>query len=188
LKIETSNISQTFNKQNYEQIFRQHYSELCSYAVNFIEDLDDAEEIVQEIFVKMWENRNEINITDSLRSYLFRSIRNACLNKKKHIKIRETYKEHNERELEQNFVDLNNILDASELEIKIRNAIDKLPTERRKIFIMSRYDELKYKEIAEKLNISIKTVENQMGSALKFLRTELIEYITIFILIFLKIK
>jgi len=188
LKTEIQNISQFIDKQTYEQIFRQHYSELCSYANNFMDDLDDAEEIVQDVFVKIWENRSEINITDSTRAYLFRSVRNTCLNKKKHIKIREEYKAENEREIESNFVDLNAVINASELEIKIRNAIDKLPTERRKIFIMSRYDELKYKEIAEKLNISIKTVENQMGSALKFLRTELIDYITIFILIFLNYK
>lgn len=186
METQAINKSQLFDRQSYEQLFRLHYSELCSYAVNFMEDLDDAEEVVQEVFVKFWENKDEINISSSARAYLFRSVRNASLNKKKHIKIREEYKEHNEREIDSNFVDLENILDASELEMRIRTAIDKLPTERRKIFIMSRYDELKYQEIANKLNISIKTVENQMGSALKFLRKELIEYITIFILLLMK--
>ena len=183
MTVSAINTEQKFDRKNYEQIFRNHYSELCSYANNFMDDLDDAEEIVQEVFVKVWEIRNEINISNSVRAYFFRSVRNACLNKKKHIKIREEYKEHNEREIDSNFVDLENIIDASELELKIRNSIDKLPTERRKIFIMSRYDELKYQEIADKLNISVKTVENQMGSALKFLRNELSEYIKILIIL-----
>lgn len=152
-----------------------------------MQDLDDAEEIVQDVFVNFWNNQHKINIKISLKAYLYSSVRNASLNKKKHIKIREQYKEHNERELESNSVDLENEMNATELEIKIKNAIDKLPLKRRKIFIMSRYDDLKYKEIAEKLNISIKTVENQMGSALKFLRKELIDYIVIFILLYLKL-
>jgi RNA polymerase sigma-70 factor (ECF subfamily) len=151
-----------------------------------MEDLDDAEEIVQQVFVNFWEQRENIDIENSARAYLFRSVRNACLNKKKHIKIREQYKEHNEMEINSNAVDLDKILNASELDTRIRKAIDQLPPERRKIFIMSRYDEKKYQEIANELNISIKTVENQIGSALKFLRKELIDYLTILILLFLK--
>jgi len=176
--------SQLFDKQQYEHIFRLHYSELCSFAVSFLEDLEDAEEIVQDIFVSLWNNKNDINIKVSIRAYLFMSVKNACLNKIKHIKIREKYKQFNEIEIENNFIDLDKILNANELELKIKEAIDKLPSERKKIFILSRYEDLKYKEIAEKLNISIKTVENQIGSALKFLRNELAEYLTILFFIF----
>ena len=68
------NKSQLLDKKSYEQLFRNHYSELCSYANNFMQDLDDAEEIVQEVFVKFWENKDEINISSSVRAYLFRSV------------------------------------------------------------------------------------------------------------------
>jgi len=174
-------------KKQFEELFRCHYSELCSYANVFMQDLEDAEEIVQDIFVNFWNNRKEIQVVSSYRAYLFSSVKNSCLNKKKHILIREKYKEQNELELNQNSENPETKFYKTELEQKIREAIDKLPLKRREIFILSRYDGLKYQEIADKMGISIKTVENQMGSALKFLRIELIDYIILFLLIFLKI-
>jgi len=149
---------------------------------------ESMREIVQDIFVNIWKNRKNLNIVSSFRSYLFSSVKNACLNQKKHILIREKYKEQNELNLNRNSISPETEFQTSELDIKIRETIDKLPLKRREIFILSRYDGLKYKEIADKLNISIKTVENQMGSALKFLRQELIDYLILFLLICLNIK
>ncbi len=102
---------------------------------------------------------------------------NSCLNLIKHINIREEYKTYNELEIKNEEEKFEDSLHTSELELKIRETIDLLPTERRKVFILSRFEGLKYKEIAEKQNISIKTVENQMGKAIKFLREHLSEYI-----------
>jgi len=175
------------DKAQFEKLFNLHYSNLCAYANNFLKELEASEEVVQEVLFKLWVNRANIEITTSFQSYLYRAVRNSCLNVIKHVNIREEYKTHNERiiEMEQNSYDDTVVI--SELQEKIRNAIDQLPVERKKVFIMSRYDGLKYQEIADKLGISIKTVENQMGSALKFLREELTDYMPWVILFFSEI-
>ncbi len=172
-------------KKEFEEIFRTHYGELCSYAFTFTKDLDDAEEVVQDIFVKLWENKKKINIKTSIKSYLYSSIRNRCLNTIKHIEIREKYKEFNKQEIELDENLQENEIEKTEMEQKVRNLIDNMPEKRRRVFIMSRYNGLKYKEIAEELSISIKTVENQMGKAMKFLRKELTE---LSVIIFFMIK
>ena len=175
------------DKAQFEELFNLHYSNLCAYANNFLKELEAAEEVVQEVLFKVWTNRDKLEITTSIQSYLFRAVRNGCLNVIKHVNIREEYKIHNERTIEMEERSQEDDVIISELEQKIREAIDMLPTERRKVFIMSRYDGLKYKEIAEKLKISVKTVENQMGSALKFLRVELKDYMPWLILFFSQI-
>lgn len=157
---------------------------MCAYANNFLKDIDAAEEVAQEVLYKLWTNRQNIEISSSIQSYLFRAVRNSCLNVIKHVDIREDYKVHNERVIQQEEVYGEDEIIVSELEQRISSAIDQLPVERKKVFIMSRYDGLKYKEIAEKLGISVKTVENQMGSALKHLRSELKDYMPWLILFF----
>lgn len=158
-------------------IFKNHYQELCAYANSFMVDIDASEEIVQELFVRFWEQRETKDITTTVRAYLYTSVKNACLNQLKHLKIKEKYKHEQERELTFNSSHEQNGLEVSELDQKIHAAINSLPEGRRKIFILSRFDGLKYQEIADKLNISIKTVENQMGEALKFLRIQLKDFI-----------
>ncbi len=173
------NNSKFNTKEEFESIFRDYYNELCSFAFKYLKDPQDAEEIVQEMFVKLWEKKDNISISSSIRSYLYNSVKNNCLNKIKHIQIREKYKEHNEELIKNTDNSIDQQLEATELDEKITISIEMLPKARKKIFIMCRYDGLKYREIAKKLDISIKTVENQMGKALKFLRSELIDYITI---------
>ncbi|MDA3890996.1 MAG: RNA polymerase sigma-70 factor [Salinivirgaceae bacterium] len=172
------------DKAQFEELFNKHYSNLVAYGNNFLKDIEASEEVVQEVLFKLWTNRETLEITSSINSYLFRAVRNSCLNVIKHVNIREDYKEHNERVIQMEEGSYEDEVIVSELEEKIRESIDQLPIERRKIFIMSRYDGLKYREIAEKLGISVKTVENQMGSALKFLRIELREYMPWLILFF----
>lgn len=171
-------------KAGFEQIFTSWYSQLCAYANGFLKDLDASEEVVQEVMVKIWTNRETLAINTSLRSYLFRSVRNGCLNVLKHIEIREAYKSYREREDSSLQRSHEEEVMISELEGKIRQAIDQLPMERRKVFIMSRYDGLTYQQIADTLGISVKTVENQMGKALKSLREELADYLPLLALLF----
>jgi RNA polymerase sigma-70 factor (ECF subfamily) len=177
---EQSNISAL----EFESLFKNYYSELCGFANKYLQDIGAAEDIVQAFFVKYWENRTEINVKNSQRSYLFTSVKNACLNQLKHINIREDYKEFNQREMDDSQYTVSDEYEASELDVKIRKSIEELPEARKKIFIMSRYEGLKYKEIADKLNISIKTVENQMGSAIKHLKVDLAEYLLFIALLF----
>jgi RNA polymerase sigma-70 factor (ECF subfamily) len=169
---------------DFEGLFKSHYGELCAFANKYLEDLEAAEEVVQDLFVKFWENREKNEIPNSLRSYLFTAVKNACLNQLKHLKIKEQYKQHNERELNSASVSADEEFEASELDLKIKSAIEALPEGRRKIFILSRYEGLKYQEIADQLKISVKTVENQMGEALKFLRLQLKDFlVSLFVLI-----
>ena len=152
---------------------------MCAYANLFLNDRDAAEDMVQEVFFNLWKNRAAVTFDRSVKSYLFRAVRNRCLNLIEHIRIREGYKIYNQANRthsEQQFIDESVV---SELEQKIRNTIDQLPVERRKIFMMSRFEGLKYREIADELGISVKTVENQMSHALAFLRDHLKEYLTL---------
>jgi len=148
--------------------------------------MDQAEEIVQEMFFNFWQKKESLEINTSLEAYLFRSVRNACLNYLKHLKIREQYKLANNQEIKQKEQEIHDTVVAMELEEKIERIINQLPPERQKVFKMSRYEELKYKEIAQKLNISIKTVEVQMSKALKFLRMHLSDYLSLIFIFILE--
>jgi len=126
--------------------------------------------VVQSIMMKLWERREELDIQTSVRSYLFRAVYNQCINQLEHVAIKKKYDvsvRHSSRDEQ-----LPDVFPA-ELEDSIRKAVDALPTECRRIFIMSRYEEMKYSEIAEKLGISVNTIQNQICKALKILRVEL---------------
>jgi RNA polymerase sigma-70 factor, ECF subfamily len=173
------------NERVYEGVFRKHYQALCNYACGILKDMDDAEEVVQSIFLKFWEQREGIEISVSLKSYLYRAVHNTCLNRLKHLKIQETYRQYAGDYLENTFDSATDVMDKNELENRIAEAIDKLPEQCKLIFKMSRFEELKYQEIADKLGLSIKTIENQIGKALKIMRTELADYLPIVFLIML---
>ncbi len=140
-----------------------------------------AKEIVQESFINLWEKRQSIDISKSVKSYLTTSIRNKCLNY-----LRDTKKFNTEIILsdvlfqEVDFEQSDKLIEK-ELNNKINNAIDDLPEKCKEIFQLNRFENLKYKEIAVKLNISIKTVETQMSKALKHLRKKLKDYLLILI-------
>lgn len=171
------------NKQAFEEVFRQCYADMCGYAGRYIIDSDEAEEIVQEVFVNYWKKREELDITGSFEAYLYRSVRNACLNHLKHMQVRLKFAQHASVHTEEQ--DFSNSIEVAELQEKIEDCIGQLPPERKKIFILSREEGLKYREIAEQLGLSIKTVETQMGKALKFLRENLKDYISVILIIFL---
>jgi|YNPMSStandDraft_1061717.scaffolds.fasta_scaffold54598_3 RNA polymerase sigma-70 factor (ECF subfamily) len=164
-----------FNVVLFEKFFKRHYSEFCMLASRYLNDRDAAEEVVQEVFVKIWEKRSFIEVKGSLTAYFNMAIKNTCLNYLKHKQI--------EFDFARNFVQqkkedaLSEEGFDEELVEKIRKAIDLLPPQRKKIFCMSRYDGLKYHEIAHRLQLSIKTVEAQMGLALKQLRDQLRDYL-----------
>lgn len=170
----------TGNKQAFGQIFSEYYQPLCAYAHGFVQNLDDSEEIVQDVFYRMWEDRAKITIEFSLRSYLFRAVANRCLNHLKHRKVQRTYAE-KLMDSPPEFTDSQKI-EEEELRHRIALAIEKLPEGRRRVFELIRMEGKKYQEVADLLHISIKTVENQMGSAIQFLREELRDYLPLLIL------
>ena len=151
------------------------------YCGTIVKDMDDASDIVQQVFVNMWQRREEINIHTSARAYLYKMVYNASLDFLKNKKIK--------RRHSKEAPEINNVTAfadkaaENELEVKIEQAITKLPEQCRKIFRMSRFENLKYREIATVLNISEKTVENQMGKALKIMKETLKEYLPILFIV-----
>lgn len=166
----------------FEMLFRTYYKPLCNYAHTFITDKDEAEEVVQSTFLMVWEKRATLQIQTTVRPYLYAMVRNACLNVLKHEKIKQ---KHIGEELaigERTHESVIQSVFSSELEKQIYKAMEKLPEQCRLVFKLSRFEELKYAEIAEQLGISIKTVENQMGKALKIMREQLKDYLPLLII------
>ncbi|MBK7945526.1 MAG: RNA polymerase sigma-70 factor [Flavobacteriales bacterium] len=158
------------DRQAFEALFRAHYRQLCAFAVGYLKDMDKAEDLVQDLFFRLWLDREKVNVTTSVKAYLYASVRNRCLNAvKSGAKVRALNEEVDDR-LEE---DERTEDEHTERIARVQAAIESLPEERRKVFKLSRYEGLKYHEIAARLGISVKTVEKQMGSALKTLRLEL---------------
>ncbi len=159
----------------FERVFKTHFKSLLAYAHTILNDPTMSEEIVQEVFYKLWEQREQIDIHSSLKAYLYRSVHNESLNHIKHQKVKAVYRQytlHHESDHTEEHDPIRK-LSGIELENKIRHALNELPEQCRLVFQLSRFESMKYQEIAGHLNISVKTVENQMGKALKRLRVSL---------------
>ena len=165
----------------FERLFKAHYKELHVYASVILKDEDVAEEIVQNMFLKFWEKRKLLQIQSSVKAYLYKCTYNDCLNHLKHQKIKTKYQDFAIYTMNDQHEPASAKAELTELELKLREALNELPEHCRTIFQMSRFEELKYKEIATQLGISIKTVENQMGKALRILRIKLADFITLII-------
>lgn len=164
----------------FERFFKQHYSQLCGFAFGYVQNSDEAEDLVQNAFFTIWQKRENLSPNQSLKSYVYTAVKNACFNKLKSQKVRDEYGQLAVAN-EEHSIDAQELLQEAELSERINAAINAMPTERQRIFLMSRNDGLKYKEIAEKLGKSIKTVENQMGKALKYMREELADFLALII-------
>lgn len=167
----------------FEMLFRTYYQPLCNYAYSFLRDREEAEEIVQSTFLLVWEKRDSLAIRTSVRPYLYAMVRNACLNVIKHDKIKRRYAGREIALAERSHDSVTHMVASNELENRIRLAMEELPEQCRMVFKLSRFEELKYAEIAGQLNISIKTVENHMGKALKIMREKLKDYLPLVIVL-----
>jgi RNA polymerase sigma-70 factor (ECF subfamily) len=159
----------------FRSIFRNYYPSLCHFAFQFLNDRELAEETVQDLFVKFWEKKETLNIENSVKHYLFRAVKNQCINQLQHEKIKQKYA----GKVKENFresIDPEFCFPEVDLVGRIEKSIESLPPKRKEIFRLSRENGLKYKEIADELHISVKTVEAQMGLALKHLREELKDF------------
>lgn len=168
----------------FEMMFRSWYQELCNYAYTFVRDREEAEEVVQGSFVNFWEKRQTLHIATSMRAYLFSMVRNASLNRLKHEKVRQRHAAMHLRVADPSVESVTHQVQATELQDRISSALEALPEQCRLIFKMNRFEDMKYAEIANALNISVKTVENQIGKALKLMREKLSDYLP-FVLIFI---
>lgn len=173
-------LAELSSKTAFEELFRSMYSRLCAYAYQYLKSSEEAEELVQDVFFMLWEKRHSIQIDSSVSAYLFSTVRNRSLNVLSHLKV---VARHEQEAVQHADLETQGGYEQEELGQLIALAVDKLPIERRKVFYMSKYEGKKYLEIAEELGISVKTVENQMGKALKFLRQELAELVSLILLI-----
>lgn len=163
------------DKDAFEKLFREFFPPLLSFARKILVDEDDAREVVHQVFINLWEKRDKIDLSTSLKSYLFTSVHNRSLNV---IRDRKKFSLEEVPEMAGEW-DVSTQIESMELEEKINEAIASLPEKCRQIFELNRFDGLKYSEIAIQLNISVKTVENQMSKALKILREKLLKYLTL---------
>lgn len=174
------------NRFVFEKLFKELYTTLCHFAYVFTNDYDSAQEIAQDVFINLWQKRETIDPKRSIKSYLFTSAKNRSLNYiRDNKKFRSQYLDV-DLELEIPVED-KDIFSEKEKKDRIDRALDKLPQKCREVFELSRFEEMKYKDIAEKLNISIKTVEVHMSKALKILREELRD-LMILLLVMLNLK
>ncbi len=157
---------------NFENMYKVHYKMLRNAADNIIGDSDAAHDVVQEVFLKLWNRRDEVSTILNPKAYLFRSVINASI----------TYLENNKgkKNIDDLRIESSGTTDSKvmtkELEEKIQGALNTLPPKCKAIFVLSRFEGLKNKEIAESLGLSLKTVENQMGIALKKMKDDLQHY------------
>lgn len=171
---------QNGQRKAFDLLFRKYYPVLCTYARHFVAQ-EDAEEVVQDILLWIWENRQKLTIDYSLKSYLFRMVYHRCLNR-----IAQ-----NEAKLKADTAYYEKILEALhetdvtqlyELGRHIRQAIDELPESYRQAFVMHRFQQLSHKEIAARLSVSHQTVNYRIGQAMKMLRTRLKDYLPLLLL------
>lgn len=160
----------------FELVFRYYYPGLVIFASQFTLDTSSAEEIVQDFFVRVWERRSGLLSSYSLKSYCFTSVRNRCFNFLKRKKVELEVIGELQALANEHLLFDPDIYVASELQEKIRQAVDALPERCREIFVMSRFKGMKNDEIAENLNLSKRTVETHISNALTFLRRDLKEY------------
>lgn len=151
--------------------FERYAEQLFHYVLGFVKCKEEAEDIVQETFIYLWTNRERIEYTGSVYAYLFRAVKNSCVDYKLHEKVEERYRQEvqmTEKEDEESVEE-----NADDLYANIQLIMETLPQKCREIFIMGCVESMTYKEIAEQLNISVNTVKTQMKVAYKKIREEL---------------
>lgn len=162
--------------KEFERMFKTYYSDLCFFALKYMDTPEDAEEIVQDVFYHLWEKRKSIQINTSSRSYLLSSVRNKCLQVLNHRKVKRKYTKIKSAESNTNTESPSDKMIYDESIEIFNEALNALPEKCRTIFKMSRFEGKKYKEIAFELSISVKTVEANISKALKEFRLYFPEY------------
>lgn len=167
------------NTVNFEQIFTAHFDGMFRYCMTMVNDQAEAEDIVQAVFTELWQDRHKTKFHTSIQAFLYKAVYFKCMNRIKHEKVNQKYISSLPQE-SYHTTDSNPAL-LMEVNMMINAAVDSLPEQCRKIFSMSRYEGMRYQEIADHLQLSVKTIENQMGKALKSLRIHLADYLQVII-------
>lgn len=174
------------NTAAFDDLFRQYFKPLCAFCqYRFGLDIDEAKDVVHSGFIKLLESHSSFSSGLLAKAYLYKVITNICLDMARHEKIKQQHVQFVQKTANTSLEDENKVAEFKELQNDINTAISELPDQMRKIFELSRYEGMKYAEIALQLGISLKTVETQMSRALVKLRLKLASYFTIFWYLFL---
>ena len=172
------------DRKAFDRLFEEYFKELCNYAFLLVRDETAAEEVVTDVFFRLWCKRKEVSIKVSVKKYLVKSVYNVSLNYLKHQGVVKQYKDlrivmQKEKEVLPGDYSTSPLalLEYNELEALVKSAIDKLPDQCRKVFTMNRFKGMKYQEIAQALNISMSTVKYHMSTALNTLKDNLTDYL-----------
>jgi len=188
-----SNTTIMEHKLNFEEIYTLYYPKLVRFSREYVSSIEDAENIVQDVFFVLWQQRENIEELRNVNAYLFRLAKNKCIDFLRHkIRIGDLHcslQDVEEKELQFKLYSIEQFdeqsLSNEAIETMVNKAIDNLPPKCREIFMLSRLDGMRYQEIADQLNLSTNTISNQIAIALKKLKTELKDYLPFFILFFL---
>lgn len=170
------------SKEAFSLLFQTYYTDLVLFGGNFLKDRTSCEDIVQSIFLKLWSDRKSIQIETSLKSYLLKAVRNSCLDEFRHLEIVRQYESGYENTTLDSY-DTENYVLYSDLHDHLYRALDQVPELYREAFELNRFEGLKYREIAQKLNVSERTVEVRVSKTLELLR----KYLKDFFLLLLSI-
>ncbi|HEX9509989.1 MAG TPA: RNA polymerase sigma-70 factor [Puia sp.] len=165
-------ISQEHLYGRFQTVFNTYYNSLCNYAFTFVKNEDTSEDIVQDIFMRIWEGRRDLLLEDTVRYYLFTAVRNNSIT---HLRQQKNTEEWNGEDIPDETVPEKERGNDRDYRLSLQKGIDRLPPKCREVFLLSRFSNMTYKQIAASLGISVKTVENQLGKALKNLRVFLKE-------------
>lgn len=171
------------DRRGFEALFRDNFKGLTYFAIEYVKDQDIAREIVQDAFAGLWEKRESIDTGKSPKSYLGSTVKNRCLNYlRDHKKFDRSILEFEGLHEGNEYIEQDHLV-TNELKQKIESAMDSLPAKCREVFLKNRSENKKYQDIADEMQISVKTVEAQMSKALKIMREKLAEYVSILLLI-----
>lgn len=168
------------DEQAFELFFRKYYTRLSSFAYRYVDDIEDVKDIVADLFLKLWESREKINPDDSLGAYLFTAAKHQCLNYIRHKALESKYFEVYQTAYS-SVLDEESLSYPNELSEVVQKTCESLPLRCREVFEYSRFDGLKYVEIADKMGISVKTVEAHMKKALAIFREKMKDYYVLFL-------
>ena len=157
-----------FSEKQFSKYFHTHYRPLCLHALHFMGNAEEAEDVVQEIFMKLWDKREQLETIQSIKSYLYKAVRNNCLTRIRDAKPTTPL----ETVAHDQLLPEDEQEERSEMEARIWKMIDELPERRRQIFLMAKRDGLSYRDISEQTGLTVKTIENHVFRAMQSLRTK----------------
>ena len=161
-----------FSKEDLKEVYEEHFDGIRNFLYYKSGDIDLAEDLVQEVFIKLWEKRSEIR-QETVKSLLFTMANNLLLNHFKHLQVVRSHEGEKIRENHQEWSTPQFQMEEKEFEIKLNAILAKIPEGSREVFLMNRIERIKYDEIAARLDITVKAVEKRMSKALSILREEL---------------